>query len=172
MAQRDIDTEIRDQIESFLEEISQLVKASALEAVHDVLGEGGTSAPARRSTKKRATKKRATKKRATKKRATKKRATKKRATKKRASKKSSAKAAAPKGTGRRGRPRRQSDAVLARLSTRVTQFVSKNPGARLEEISAALKTPSKDLKRPVADMLDSKQLRKAGEKRGTKYFVK
>ncbi len=167
MAQRDIDSEIRDQIETFLEEISQLVKASALEAVHEVLGESGSSAPARRTTKKRATKKRATKKRSTKKRATKKRSTKKRATKKR-----STKAAGAKGTGRRGRPRRQSDAVLARLAGRVTQFVTKNPGARLEEISAALKTPSKDLKRPVSDMLDSKQLRKSGEKRGTKYFVK
>ena len=157
MAKNAIDSEIRDRIESFLEELSQLVKASALEAVQEVLGEGAGGAPARRATKKRATKKRATKKRATKKRATKKRGT---------------KARASKGTGRRGRPRRQSEAVLARLTKRISQFVSSNPGSRLEEMSKALSIPSKDLKRPVADMMDAKMLRKTGAKRGTKYFAK
>ena len=39
-------------------------------------------------------------------------------------------------------------------------------------MSKALSIPSKDLKRPVADMMDAKMLRKTGAKRGTKYFAK
>ena len=162
----DIDNEIRGLVEQFVEDMTQLLKVSALEAVRDALGETG-AATGKRATKRRATKKRSTKRRATKKRTTKRRATKKRSTTKRATK-----ARGAKKTGRRGRPRRQSDAVLERLSQRVTDHVKKNPGARLEEISKALKTPSKDLKRPVSDLLEGKKLRKTGEKRGTKYFVK
>lgn len=154
---KDIDSEIQGLVEQFVEDMSKLLKLSALEAVRDALGDATGTAPTRRTTKRRSTKRRATKKRSTKKRATKKRST---------------KAAGAKKTGRRGRPRRQSDAVLERLSKRVTDHVKKNPGSRLEEISKALKTPSKDLKRPVSDLLESKALRKTGEKRGTKYFAK
>jgi hypothetical protein len=41
-----LDTEIQSRIQSFLDELSGLVKAQALEAVHEALG--GTAAPARR----------------------------------------------------------------------------------------------------------------------------
>ena len=50
MATSNIDKEIRDRIDSFLEELSELVKEAALEAVHDALGGKSGSTPARRST--------------------------------------------------------------------------------------------------------------------------
>ena len=166
MPGRDLDAEIRERIDTFLEDISLLVKEAALEAVRDALGEQAGTTPrraAKRATKRR-TKKRTTKKRTTKKRTTKKRTTKKRTTKKRVGKKRGAR----RGPGR---PRRQSDAQIERISARIMKHVGNHPGSRLEELSKSLRIPSKDLKRPVADLLEGKKLRKTGARRGTKYFA-
>ena len=57
------------------------------------------------------------------------------------------------------------------MSKTILAHVKSNQGHRLEEISAALRTPSKDLKRPVALLLETKKLKKRGQKRGTKYFA-
>jgi hypothetical protein len=46
MANSHLDSEIQSRIQSFLDELSALVKRQALEAVHEALG--GTSSPARR----------------------------------------------------------------------------------------------------------------------------
>ena len=46
MANNNLDQQIRNRIESFLDEIAGLVRASALESVHDALGDG--AAPRRR----------------------------------------------------------------------------------------------------------------------------
>ncbi len=160
MANSEIDSEIRDRIESFLTEISQLVKASALEAVREVLGDGGP-APARTAVAARSTKKRG-----------KQTAARKTSSKKGSSKKGSSKKRASKGTGRPGRPRNQSDAATAKLSEKVTSFVAANPGARVEEMAKAFNVSSADLKQPVTDLLEAKKLRKTGQKRGTKYYAK
>ena len=84
------------------------------------------------------------------------------AAKKRATKKK----AAPKKRGRR------SAADIEALAAQVHQFVKANKGSRLEEISAGIGVASKELKRPVTDLLAAKALRKEGQKRGTKYFAK
>jgi hypothetical protein len=46
MANNNLDSEIQDRISSFLDELSQLVKRQALEAVHEALGQA--AGPARR----------------------------------------------------------------------------------------------------------------------------
>ena len=79
-----------------------------------------------------------------------------------------AKAAAPKRTGKRGR--RSADEVAA-MGTTVLAHVRDNPGQRLEEIGRELGTATKELKRPIANMLAEGMLRTTGQKRGTKYFV-
>ena len=51
-------------------------------------------------------------------------------------------------------------------------WFSKNPGSRVDQASAALGVPVKDLQRPVQFLLEGKQLAKKGKLRGTTYTVK
>jgi len=71
------------------------------------------------------------------------------------------------------RPRsgRRSSAQVDAMAAKVLAHVKANQGHRLEEIGAALKVATKDLKRPVANLLEAKKLRTTGQKRGTKYFA-
>jgi hypothetical protein len=130
MAQSTLDSELRSKIDSFLEELSTLVKQAALDSVHAALGNGG--APLRRGPGR---------------------------PRGRAS-------AATAGAGGK-RSSDQVDATAARIAT----FVRSNPGSRLEQIAAGLGTASQELKLPVIKLLGSKQLKKTGQKRGTKYFA-
>lgn len=57
-------------------------------------------------------------------------------------------------------------------ATRVLAQIRSKPGQRLEEIGAALRTPTKILKLPVSKLLAAKKLKTKGRKRGTKYFVR
>jgi hypothetical protein len=129
MAQSTVDVELRSKIDSFVEELSALVKQAALESVHAALGNGtallrrGPGRP-RGST------------------------------------------AAVGGAG----GKRSSDQVEA-AAERIAAFVRANPGMRLDQIASGLGTSTKELKLPVIKLLASKQLKKMGQKRGTKYFA-
>jgi hypothetical protein len=89
----------------------------------------------------------------------------------RGKKSATAKKATKKKATRKKRGRRNAADIEA-LATQVHEFVMANKGSRLEEISAGIGVPSKELKRPVTDLLAAKALRKEGQKRGTKYFAK
>ena len=92
----------------------------------------------------------------------------------------------PRGSGRRGPRRagrparkagrgkriRRSAEELTKISARVLAQVRSKAGQRLEEIGRALKTDTAILKRPVAMLVAAKKLKTAGQKRGTKYFVR
>ena len=69
------------------------------------------------------------------------------------------------------RPGRRSSAQVDAMAAKVLAHVKANQGHRLEEIGVALRVPTKDLKRPVANLLEAKKLRTEGQKRGTKYFA-
>jgi hypothetical protein len=139
-----LDQDIQSRIESFLAELSGLVKRSALEAVNEALGEG--AAPVRRgpgrprgSTKARRGPGRPRK--------------------------------AASKVARAGKRIRRSAEDLELIAARVLTHVKSNAGHRLEEIAAALKLHTGVLKRPVAKLLEAKKLRTEGQKRGTKYFA-
>jgi hypothetical protein len=139
-----LDQDIQSRIESFLAELSGLVKRSALEAVHEALG--GALAPARRgSGRSRGAPK-----------------TKRGPGRLR---KSASKVA------RAGKRIRRSAEDLEVIAARVFAHVKSNAGHRLEEIGKALKLDTGVLKRPVAKLLEAKKLRTEGQKRGTKYFA-
>jgi hypothetical protein len=72
--------------------------------------------------------------------------------------------------GRRKAGRRSADEV-ASIGQTVLSHVRANPGQRLEEIGRALGLPTKELKRPIANLMDAGALRTEGQKRGTKYFA-
>ena len=73
-----------------------------------------------------------------------------------------------RATGKRGR--RSSEDVAA-LAETVLSHVRANPGQRLEEIGRDLSVPTKELKRPIANLMEAGKLRTKGQKRGTMYFA-
>jgi hypothetical protein len=68
-----------------------------------------------------------------------------------------------------GRGGRRSAEDIAALQAQVLTHITANPGQRLEEISAGMAIPSKELKRPIANLLESGEVTKKGERRGTRY---
>ena len=70
-----------------------------------------------------------------------------------------------------GKRIRRTTEDLEKLGDKLVSFVGKNPGSRLEVISAGVGIASGELKKPVADLLAAKQLKKTGQKRGTAYWV-
>ncbi|MEM7448923.1 MAG: hypothetical protein AAF355_11850 [Myxococcota bacterium] len=70
-----------------------------------------------------------------------------------------------------GRGRRSAD-ELAALQNQIVGYLRDNPGQRVEEIASGIEVPSRDLKRPIAKLLEDGALRKKGEKRATRYTVR
>ena len=86
--------------------------------------------------------------------------------------------AAAAGTKRKpGRPRkrttrgRRSPEDVAALADKVLAHVRSNPGQRLEEMGRALSMDTKELKRPIANLMGAGSLRTEGQKRGTRYYA-
>lgn len=77
---------------------------------------------------------------------------------------------APRKRAGRGGGRRSQEDVAA-LGQGVLAHVQANPGQRLEEIGRDMGLPTKELKRPIANLLGAKSLRTEGQKRGTRYFA-
>jgi len=142
LANPSLDSEIQSRISAFLDELSQLVKRQALEAVHEALG--GAVGPARRGPGR----------------------------PRRVSMRPGGAPRAMAKRGVRGRRARRSPEDLAKLQASVLAAVKAKQGQRLEEIGKALKTDTAVLKRPVAMLLAAKKLKTTGARRGTKYFVR
>jgi len=78
-----------------------------------------------------------------------------------------------------GRPRkaaarkggRRSAQDVAAVGETVLAHIKANAGQRLEEIGRALGVATKELKRPIANLLEAGALRTEGQKRGTRYFA-
>ncbi|MFN0006697.1 MAG: hypothetical protein ACKVXR_02225 [Planctomycetota bacterium] len=127
-----LDQEIQSRIQSFLTELSALVKKSALESVQTALA-GGASTNGRRGPGR------------------------------------------PRKIGssaRAGKRAKRSSEQVDAMAARVLAQVRSKQGQRLEQISKAMKLPSKELKLPVAKLLAAKKLKTKGQKRGTQYFTK
>lgn len=133
-----VESQIRNVIDQFVEEISQLVRQAAVEAVQEALGQGASERPKVQSA---------------------------RAGRKKASRRG---ASASKKAGKRGR--RTSEDLEAQ-GTAILEHVKANPGVRMEALSAALGEATKDLRRPVQELIASGRLRTEGARRGTQYFA-
>jgi hypothetical protein len=143
MPTKNTDHDIRSRIDSFLGELSLLVKRQALEAVHEVLGDG--AARRRGPGRPRGSGRRGP---------------------------GRPRKAGRARRARAGKRIRRSAEDLAKIGARVLAQVRSKAGQRLEEIGRALKTDTAVLKKPVADLLKAKKLKTKGAKRGTKYFVR
>lgn len=149
----DITTEIRSEVDSFVNKLSGLVRRAALEAVTQALGEGRAPAARKPAVKAPAPQRAAPAKAAPK-------AAAKRLLAKRA--KLAAKAR-PVGAKR---PPEEID----RLTARVEKYIRENPGRGVEGIGKALNAPTKDLTLPIKRLLNEKKITSKGERRATKYF--
>jgi len=143
MATPTLDQDIQNRIESFLAELSGLVRRSAMEAVQIALS-GDGAAPRRRGPgRPRGSGRRGPGR--------------------------PRKAGRPARAGKRAK--RSSEAVEA-MATRVLAQIRSKQGQRLEEIGRAMKMPTKGLKLPIQKLLGSKKVKTKGAKRGTRYFTK
>jgi hypothetical protein len=78
-----------------------------------------------------------------------------------------AKAAAPAA---RGRGAKRAPEELEALTAKLQAHVSKNPGQRIEQISAGLGVATKELALPARKLIAAKAIRTKGQKRATAYF--
>lgn len=75
--------------------------------------------------------------------------------------------------GRPGRLQRRSASDIGHVIDQIVELLSDKPkGLRAEQIRAALGLSSKELPRPIAQALSSKQISKTGQKRATTYYAR
>ena len=72
--------------------------------------------------------------------------------------------------GRRGRGAKRTSDELDQLADGFVEFVSKNPGLRIEQINKQLGTSTKDLALPIRKLLADGVIKAKGKKRSTTYF--
>jgi len=140
-----LDREIQDKVESFAQELAQLVRRAAVEAVSGALG--ATESRPRRG----------------------------RPPGRRAAGATAAPSKAkgrPAGAGGRRKRGRRSTAQLGQISDQLYKYVKSNPGQSIEQIGKGLGRPTSDLKRPASNLLEQKKLRTTGQRRGTKYHAR
>lgn len=59
---------------------------------------------------------------------------------------------------------------IAKLTDRLAQYVKENPGQRIEQIASGLGIPTKELTLPAKKLIAAKQIKTRGQKRATQYF--
>jgi len=138
-----VNTQIESSIQSFVSEISSLVREAALEAVRDALGDGGS--PARRGPGRP-----------------------RGAGRRGPGRPPKAMAARP---GRGGKRVKRSTADVDATAQKLLTYVKANDGKRMDEIATALGTTVKSLTLPAQKLLAAKAVRTGRRRRGTKYHV-
>ena len=154
------ETNIKNRVDSFVNDLSELIRASALEAVAEALKKGGevTAAPAARRPGRPAKVVEAP--------VAAKPAGKPGRPAKAASSASSA-AAAKRRAGEKRSP-----VLLAQVTEQVGNHIKSNPGQGVEQIAKALSTTTKELTLPIRKLLGDKKITSKGQKRATRYFPK
>lgn len=78
------------------------------------------------------------------------------------------KASAPRRAGRRGK---RSTGQVDAFAAKILEFVKKNPGLRGEQLSAAMKTDTKNLRLPMLKLIGDKKVKTKGQRRGMMYYA-
>jgi DNA-binding NtrC family response regulator len=142
-----VEIEIRSHVDSFVSQLSALVRKAALEAVADALREGQpsgiTSAPRKPGRAKSAPQPQEVKK-------------------------VGRPARAAKPARKKGEKRSKEE--LAAMTQRVLEHIRASSGQGVEQIAKDLGTTTKELTLPIRKLLVEKKITSKGEKRATKYF--
>ena len=146
-----VESQLKSRVDSFVAELSALVKKAALEAVANALkaGEGSAPSVAKATGKKRGPAP---------------------AAPKAASKAPKAAAPAPAASKRKAGQKRSPDEI-AKTTDKLLQYIGKNSGQRIEEIAKGVGNSTKELTLPIKKLLNDKKISAKGEKRATRYFV-
>lgn len=154
------ETNIKNRVDSFVNDLSELIRASALEAVAEALKKGGevTAAPAARRPGRPAKVVEAPV------------AAKPAGKPGRPAKASSSSSSAAAAKRRAGEKR--SPVLLAQVTEQVGNHIKANPGQGVEQIAKALSTTTKELTLPIRKLLGDKKITSKGQKRATRYFPK
>ena len=147
----DAENQIRSRVDAFVNELSDLVRQAALQAVADALKKGESAPPARKAG--RPAKPAAPVESHEEKKTTRTRG----------------RPAAAKGAKRRAGEKR-SPAVLAQVTEQVFNHIKTNAGQGVEQIAKALGTTTKELTLPIRKLLGEKKVTSKGQKRATRYF--
>lgn len=75
-------------------------------------------------------------------------------------------------TGKHRKGAKRTPEQLAKIDAAILAHVKANSGQGVEQMAKGMNMPSHDLKPRVALLVDSKQLKKTGVKRATKYFAR
>ncbi len=144
MNSQQLDQQIRERISTFLEQLSTLVRQSALEAVREALSGGAAPAPARRGPGRPP----------------------------KAAAAAAPAAAAPKAARKTGKRGKRSSEDVTELAAQIYDYISKNAGQSIEEIGRGMGKPTKVLKLPIKKLIEAKKLKTTGQRRGTRYNAK
>jgi len=141
-----IENELQSRVDSFVHELSALIRRQALAAVEEVLkkGEGGGAVKkAGRPAKAEEPKGKA---------------------------KAAPKAAKAAPSAKRKPGEKRTPAALAQITEQVYNYIKSNPGQGVEQIAKALQTSTKELTLPIRKLLGEKKVGSKGQKRATRYF--
>ncbi len=75
------------------------------------------------------------------------------------------------GPAAAGTNAKRTQADLRALSRRLAAFVQVNPGLRIAQINQGLGTTTKDLARPIRQLIAGGAIRTTGQRRSTRYFA-
>ena len=157
------ENQIKNRVDAFVNDLSDLIRQSALEAVGEALKKGGTvsapAAPVARRPGRPAKVVEAP--------VAVKPAGKVGRPAKAAGTSASAAAAAKRRAGEKRSP-----VLLAQVTDQVGNHIKSNPGQGVEQIAKALSTTTKELTLPIRKLLGDKKITSKGQKRATRYFPK
>lgn len=150
-----VETQLKSRVDSFVAELSDLVRKAAIEAVQGALKGGAAAAPgvAKAAGKKRGPAPAAAPVAAPK-----------------AAAKAPKAAAAPAASKRKAGQKRSPDEIV-KTTEKLLAYITKNSGQRIEEIAKGVGNSTKELTLPVKKLLNEKKITAKGEKRATRYFV-
>ncbi|MEP7126402.1 MAG: DNA-binding protein [Byssovorax sp.] len=155
---------IKARVEAFVNDLSDLIRQSALEAVGEALKKGGGSAhpaaPAARRPGRPAKVVEAPV------------AAKPAAKVGRPAKAAGSSAASAAAAAKRRAGEKRSPVLLAQVTDQVGNHIKSNPGQGVEQIAKALSTTTKELTLPIRKLLGDKKITSKGQKRATRYFPK
>ena len=137
-----VNDQIRDRVEAFAAELTELIRAAAMETVANALGEGAVGGGRGRGRGRRAAAA---------------------AIALRGGRRGSRAAAREKGAKR---PPQEIEKLTAKLG----DYVKSNPGQRIEQIAKSMGTSTKELNLPVKKLIATKAIKTRGQKRATQYF--
>lgn len=151
----DVENELRSRVDAFVNELSELIRRQALEAVEEVLKKGEiSSAPRRVGRPPKSLLSGGDEE----------------GTRKAVGRPRGRPAKVPTAAAKRRAGEKRTPQQLAQITDQVFGYIKTNGGQGVEQIAKALSTSTKELTLPIRKLLAEKKIGSKGQKRATRYF--